>query len=222
MPAGFTGTYGENSMHRSSPSVAAAVVLAATLVACGSSNGNDAKAAPTKGSGSSDTATPGGGQTSEATPTGTQPTGAKLGDTLSLEGRPGLGTTGNVTADITLRQYEDHAKPTLQIFQAGPGKRLVAAKFTIVSTGNATYGDTGNMGAKVIDSTGKVYAAKPGTPTVGESFDLVLNLQPGEKATGWVIFDVPQSAKITAVEYEMDAAGLGLNLDERAGKWMLG
>ncbi|MFI0901440.1 DUF4352 domain-containing protein [Streptomyces sp. NPDC020983] len=209
-------------MHRSIASAASAVVLAAALVACGGSDGDNAKASPTKGTGSSSSAQPGGGQTQE--PPASTPDSAGLGDTLSLEGRPGLGSssTGTVTADITLDQYEDHAQPKFQSFEAGPGKRLVAAKFTIVSTGDSTYGDTGNMGAKVVDSTGSVYAAKPGIPTVGDSLDLVLSLRPGEEVTGWVIFDVPQSAKITAVEYEMNAAGLGLDLDERAGKWTLG
>jgi hypothetical protein len=208
-------------MHRSIASAAAAVVLAAALVACGGSDGDDAKAPPTKGAGSSDTATPGGEHTSEATPS-SKPTGAKLGDTLSLEGKPDLGYTGTVTADITLNQYEDHAKPALEPFAAGPGHRLVAAKFTIASTGDTAYVDTGNMGAKVVDSIGRVYAAKPGYPTLGDSFDLTMTVRPGEKSTGWVIFDVLESAKITAVEYEMDSAGLGLNLDERAGKWTLG
>ncbi|MFD3475810.1 hypothetical protein [Streptomyces sp. NPDC058695] len=78
-------------MHRSIASAAAAVVLAAALVACGSSDADNAKAAPTNGAGSSGTVKPGGEQTSEATLTSTQQAGAQLGDTLSLEGRPGLG-----------------------------------------------------------------------------------------------------------------------------------
>ncbi|MCX4672494.1 DUF4352 domain-containing protein [Streptomyces sp. NBC_01381] len=113
-----------------------------------------------------------------------------------------------------MNQYEDHAKPSLDAFQAAQGHRLVAAKFTILSTGDAAYGDTGNMGSKLVDSTGTVYAAKPGSPTIGDSFDLTLNLPPGEKATRSVIFDVPESAKITAVQYEMNAAGFGLQLDQ--------
>ncbi|MFE0132780.1 hypothetical protein ACFWY6_14600 [Streptomyces sp. NPDC059037] len=72
------------------------------------------------------------------------------------------------------------------------------------------------MGSKLVDSTGTVYAAKPGSPTIGDSFDLTLNLPPGEKATRSVIFDVPESAKITAVQYEMNTAGLRLELDQRA------
>lgn len=209
-------------MHRSIASAAATVVLAAALVACGGSGGDDAKSGRTKApAGSGETAMPGGDRTPEAAPSSRQSGGAKLGDTLSLEGRANLGSSGNVTADITLNQYEDHAKPALEAFHAEVGHRLVAANFTMVSTGDATYGDTGNMGAKVVDSTGKVYAAKPGYPTLGDDLGLVLNLEPGEKLTGWVIFDVPGSAKITAVEYEMNAAGLGLNLDERAGKWTL-
>ncbi|MFD5121338.1 hypothetical protein [Streptomyces sp. NPDC058385] len=77
---------------------------------------------------------------------------------------PGLSSGGTVTADVTLDQYEDHAKPSLDAFQAAPGRRLVAAKFTILSTGDAAYGDTGNMGAKLVDwCTPPSPAAPPST-----------------------------------------------------------
>ncbi|WP_432171824.1 hypothetical protein [Streptomyces sp. 1222.5] len=50
-----------------------------------------------------------------------------------------------------------------------------------------------------------MYAGKPGDPTAGESLALTLNLRPGTKATGWVIFNVPEDVKITAVTYQMDS-----------------
>ncbi|MET7516530.1 hypothetical protein ABZS88_24175 [Streptomyces sp. NPDC005480] len=41
----------------------------------------------------------------------------------------------------------------------GPdGQRLVAAEFTILSTGGAAYDDPGNLGAKVIDEPPEVTA----------------------------------------------------------------
>jgi hypothetical protein len=89
--------------------------------------------------------------------------------TPSLEGAPGLGTSGHVQSDVTLTKYEDHAKPSLEVFAAPDGQRLVPAEFTILSTGDATYDDPSNLGPKVIDSTGNAYPGKPGSPTVGES-----------------------------------------------------
>jgi hypothetical protein len=195
-------------MHRSIAAAAAVVTLTATLVACGGSDGGGDNAEPTKNTSSSGSAEPG----------GAQPVG-KLGDTLTLEGLPGnLDTTGTVQADFTLKKYEDHAQAAVDYFKAPPGKRLVAAEFTIVGTGTGTYHDAGYNGAKVIDSTGQGYVGKPGTPTVGESLDLSIILEPGERITGWVMFEVPEDAKITAVTYQMDATGLD---EERTGKWNL-
>lgn len=64
-----------------------------------------------------------------------------------------------------------------------------------------------------------MYPGKPGIPTVGDSVDLTVILQPGEKATGWVIFNVPQDAKITTVTYRMDS--LLQTHGEHTGRWTL-
>lgn len=207
-------------MRRSIACAAAAVVLAATLVACGGSSGNSVKAGPTNSSESSGSPTTDNERTPDTSPSSTQPKVAKLGDTLSLVGEAGLGYTGTVTADVTLNKYEDHAEPSVGFFKAPAGQRLVAAQFTIVSTGQALYDDIRELAPKVIDSTGEVHVAKPGSPTVGASFDLSAGLQPGEKTTGWVIFNVPEDAKITGVTYQMDSI-LQKGKDETVGKWTL-
>ncbi|MGW7693541.1 DUF4352 domain-containing protein [Streptomyces asiaticus] len=207
-------------MHRAIAAAAAVVTLTATLVACGGSDGDGDKAGPTKNTGSSSAAEPGGGQTPDAVASSAGPPVGKLGDTLSLEGLANnLDTKGTVRGDITLKKYVDRAQAAVDYFKAPAGKRLVATEFTIVSTGTGTMHDSGYSGAKVVDSTGQGYIGKPGSPTVGESLDLSLILQPGERAGGWVIFEVPENAKITAVTYQIDATGLD---EERVGKWNLG
>lgn len=145
-----------------------------------------------------------GEQTPDATPSSTAPPGANLGDTLSLFGAGGLGSSGSVEADVTLLKYNDHAKPSLGAFDAPPGKRLVAAEFSILNTGQGTYDDPGNMGTRVVDSNGAVYTAVPGIPTDGDSLPLTIILTPGKKVTGWVILNVPEDAKIVAVTCTMD------------------
>ncbi|WP_031525122.1 hypothetical protein [Streptomyces sp. NRRL F-5123] len=189
--------------NRTIASAAAAVVLSAALVACGGSDGDGGdKAAPsTTSAGTSTAATSGGEQTPDATPSSTAPPGANVGDTLSLIGAEGLGTSG---ADVTLLKYNDHAKPSLGAFAAPPGYRLVAAEFSILNTGQVTYDDPGNMGTRVVDSNGKMYTAVPGIPTDGDSLPLTIILTPGNKVTGWVVLNVPEDAKIVAVTYQMD------------------
>ena len=218
-------------MHRSIASAAAAVVLAATLVACGGSGGGNADASHSKSPGSGFGLNPGAEQPTDDTssdlpvpdPTTTRPTVGKLGDTLTLEGSPGT-SVGTVLVDITLNKYEDHAQPAIGYSDAPDGQRLVAAQFTITGKGDTPYSDsTGYVGARVVDDQGQVHNSKPGTPTAGSSFPLILSVQPGEKATGWVIFNVPKDARITGVRWVMDpiAEGFGDSKPEGTGRWSL-
>jgi hypothetical protein len=207
--------------NRAIASAAAGLVLSAALVACGGSGGGFDKAAPpTEGNWTQ----PGTAATSEEEPTpqataSTTPPGANVGDVLSLIGANGFGGPESDEADVTLLKYNDHAQPTLDIFAAPPGQRLVAAQFTILSTGQAGYDDPGTLGPKAVDSEGNSYAAKPGISTDGESFPININLPPGEKLTAWALINVPQDAKIVAVTYQMDA--LLQEKGEHVARWNL-
>ncbi|MER7200682.1 MULTISPECIES: hypothetical protein [unclassified Streptomyces] len=71
---------------------------------------------------------------------------------------------GHVQADVTLTKYEDNTEPSRDIFAAPDGQRLVAAEFTILSTGDATYDDPGNPGGEGhrLDREGvRLYARRP-------------------------------------------------------------
>ncbi|MFG2662439.1 hypothetical protein [Streptomyces sp. NPDC048425] len=206
-------------MRRSIAAAAAVVTLAATLVACGGSDGGSDNAGPTKDAGSSSTARPAGEQSPDATAGGSQAPAGKLGDTLKLVGMEGsLNGTGTIEADFTLEKFEDHAKSAIGVLEPAAGNRLVAAKFTIVETGTGTYSDTGYAGANVFDANGQGYQGKPGTPTIGKSLGTQVIVAPGERVSGWVVFEVPEDAEITAVTYLMEAVGPD---PERTGKWTL-
>ncbi|MFD8381316.1 hypothetical protein ACFV2X_22660 [Streptomyces sp. NPDC059679] len=210
-------------MRRSIAAAAAVVTLTATLVACGGSDGGSDKAGPTgptgptKGVGSSSTAQPAG----EQSPGGsTQAPVGKLGDTLKLVGMEGsLNGTGTLEADFTLEKFENHAKSSIGALEPAAANRLVAAKFTIVETGTGTYQDSGYAEAMVYDANGQGYQGKPGTPTVGKSLGgLQLIVKPGQRVSGWIVFEVPKDAKITSVTYLMEKVGPD---PERTGKWTL-
>ncbi|MEU0810668.1 DUF4352 domain-containing protein [Streptomyces sp. NPDC005970] len=205
-------------MHRSIAAAAAVVALTAALTACGGSDGDGDKAGSTKGTHSSAAAEPGGEKSPEAAPSQASSTAGKLGDTLSLVGIVGLGETIAPTADITLNKFVDNAKSQGAYFEAADGNRLVAAEFTIVNTGKATYSDAPYTPPTVVDTAGTAHNGKPGDPTVGESLSITMALSQGERATGWVIFEVPKSAKITSVTWQMDRTGLD---PARVGTWTL-
>ncbi|MFB8087466.1 hypothetical protein [Streptomyces sp. NPDC055992] len=210
-------------MRRSIAAAAAVVTLTATLVACGGSDGAGDKAGlapPTKGTGSSSTAQPAGEQSSGATADSPPALAGKLGDTLKLVGMPGsLNGTGTIEADFTLQKFENHAKSAIGVLEPAAGNRLVAAEFTILETGTGTYQGTGYAEAMVYDANGQGYQGKPGTPTVGESLGgLQLIVKPGQRVSGWIVFEVPEDAKITSVTYLMEKVGPD---PERTGKWTL-
>ncbi|MDT0547631.1 DUF4352 domain-containing protein [Streptomyces lonegramiae] len=210
-------------MRRSIAAAAAVVTLTATLVACEGSNGGSDKAGPTgptKGADSSSTTQPAGKQSPGATAGSTQAPVGKLGDTLKLVGMEGsLNGTGTIEADFTLENLENHAKSAIGALEPAAGNRLVAAKFTIVETGTGTYQDSGYAEAMVYDANGQGYQGKPGTPTVGKSLGgLQLIVKPGQRVSGWIVFEVPKDAKITSVTYVMEKVGPD---PERTGKWTL-
>lgn len=206
-------------MHRSIAAAAAVVALTAALTACNGSDGDGDKAGTTKkGTHSSAAAEPGGETSPEAAPSTASSTVGKLGDTLSLVGIVGLGETIAPTADVTLNKFVDDAKAQGPYFDPRNGNRLVAAEFTIVNTGKVTYSDAPYTAPTVVDTAGTAHNGKPGDPTVGESLSITMTLSPGERATGWVIFDVPKNAKIASVTWQMDRTGLDAS---RIGTWTL-
>ncbi|ADI11922.1 hypothetical protein SBI_08804 [Streptomyces bingchenggensis BCW-1] len=205
-------------MHRSIAAAAAVVALTATLTACGGSDGDGDKAGSTKDTRSSGAVEPGGETSPEAAPSSASSTSGKLGDTLSLEGIVGLGESSPHRADITLKKFVDNAKASVGYFEAADGNRLVTVQFTIVNTGETTYSDSGFAESQVVDTAGKTYQGKAGSPTVGDSMTNMLNLVPGKQITGWVLYEVPKDAKISAVTYQMDAMGTN---PERTGRWTL-
>ncbi|MDW6058278.1 hypothetical protein SAZ11_09375 [Streptomyces sp. FXJ1.4098] len=205
-------------MHRSIAAAAAVVALTAALTACNGSDGDGDKAGTTKkGTHSSGAVEPGGEKSPEAAPSGASSTGAKLGDTLSLTGIVGLGETTAPTADVTLNKFVDNAKaqgPTSTPRRKPPGRSGVHDR-------EHRHGHLQRppyTPPTVVDTAGTAHNGKPGDPTVGESLSITMTLSPGERATGWVIFDVPKSAKIASVTWQMDRTGLDT---ERIGTWTL-
>lgn len=207
-------------MHRSIVAAAAVVALTAALTACNGSDGDGDKAGTTQGTHSSGAAEPGGGKSPEAAPSSAGSTGAKLGDTLSLVGIVGLGQSTAPTADVTLNKFVDNAKPTLDAFAPAEGNRLVAAEFTVVNTGTTAYGDDPYRPPTVIDAAGGEHHGKPGDSDAGKAMGngIIMNVSPGQRATGWVIFDVPKGVKVTTVTWQMDRTGPDA---ARTGKWTL-
>ncbi|WP_330330914.1 DUF4352 domain-containing protein [Streptomyces sp. NBC_00536] len=120
---------------------------------------------------------------------------ARVGDPLRVRGRQ----VGRHLQAV-LGSYVDPAISVDPAFAPAGGKRWVGAGMSFVNVGGATYGALGRMWA--YDSAGQRYpAVKTGELTTGKPlvFD---SLSVGDRAEGWVVFEIPENARIVRLQYQ--------------------
>ncbi|MEU2449931.1 hypothetical protein [Streptomyces sp. NPDC012765] len=101
---------------------------------------------------------------------------------------------------VELGAFVDPAISVEKNFAPPAGKRWVAASMSFVNVGGASYGALGRMWAH--DSAGQRHpVVKTGELTTGKPivFD---SLEVGERAEGWVVFEIPESARIVRLQYQ--------------------
>ncbi|MFE5805397.1 hypothetical protein [Streptomyces sp. NPDC056491] len=120
---------------------------------------------------------------------------AHVGDPVRVHGRQ-VGRH----LQVDLGAFVDPAVSVEKNFVPPAGKRWVAASMSFVNVGGASYGALGRMWAH--DSAGQRHpVVKTGELTTGKPivFD---SLEVGERAEGWVVFEIPESARIVRLEYQ--------------------
>lgn len=143
-----------------------------------------------------------------ATPATPAATG-KLGDTLTLNGiDPGS------KAAITALKVVDPTTSTDGISTPAAGTRYVAVQFQIQNTGTVPYNDAPDNGANVTDVSGHQFGySTVYSVSAGPEFPATVTLAPGQKALGYIVFEVPTGSNVAAVAFAMDS-GYG-----DSGKW---
>ncbi|GAB2793914.1 hypothetical protein GCM10027073_27800 [Streptomyces chlorus] len=136
---------------------------------------------------------------------------AKVGDTLTLEG-----FEEGSKLDVTVVKVADPAKSADEFMEPASGKRFVGVQFQLVNTGKAAYSDSPSNGAQVADSEGQQFDATFGDITAGPSMASGLKLKPGAKGLGWIVFEVPEAAKVDTVQFTMDSG-----FADKTGEWKL-
>ncbi|MBW5485540.1 DUF4352 domain-containing protein, partial [Streptomyces bambusae] len=120
---------------------------------------------------------------------------ARVGEPVRVHGRQvGRHLQAVLTAyvDPAVSLDKDYAPPA--------GKRWVGAGMSFVNVGGATYGELGRMWA--LDSAGQRYpSVATGELTTGKPlvFD---SLSVGDRAEGWVVFEIPENARIVRLQYQ--------------------
>ncbi|MCX4778937.1 DUF4352 domain-containing protein [Streptomyces sp. NBC_01264] len=120
---------------------------------------------------------------------------AHVGDSVRVRGRE-VGRH----LQVVLGAYVDPAVSVEKNFAPAAGKRWVAASMSFVNVGGASYGALGRMWA--LDGAGQRHPVVPtGELTTGKPlvFD---SLSVGERAEGWVVFEIPETARIVRLQYQ--------------------
>lgn len=138
-----------------------------------------------------------------------KPETAAVGDTLTL-----TGMEDGEQLDVTLKQWLPTAKPATEFDIPQDGKRWAAAQFELVNTGSKVYADSPSNGAKAADSKGQRFDAWFGEISAGPAMSSDVSLPKGEKALGWIVFEVPKDSKVVSVQF-----GMNSGFAEQTGQW---
>ena len=128
--------------------------------------------------------------------------------------------TGNDSGErmsVTVTKVISDAQPGDEFSSPPSGDRLYAVQFRLRDTGSAAYSDAPSNGAAVVDSAGQSYQSALDTASGCQSFPGSENIAPGASGLGCVVFEVPESAKIVAVQFTLDS-GMG----PQTGQWNVG
>ncbi|WP_310964552.1 DUF4352 domain-containing protein [Nocardioides terrisoli] len=126
---------------------------------------------------------------------------ARVGQPVTVKGNDD-GSKLQVTAKrVTNTSSSD------QFVKPDKGKRLVAVQFVLKNTGTAAYDDAPSNGAKVVDKAGQQYEADAFFDQVaaGQQLPTSVKLAPGNRALGYLVFQVPVRARIAQVQFSMDS-----------------
>lgn len=191
-------------MHAHARLAAVTTIAAIALTAC--SAGSTVTDTPKAKTSSSKEAAP--DTPAEETPAA--PKVAKVGDTIAL-----TGTEDGSKLDVTVVKVADPAKSSIEGFTPEDGARWIGVQFRLVNTGTIAYGDSPSNGAQIADAQGQQFTSTFADITAGPSMASV-NLKPGAKALGWIVFELPKASKADIVQFGMDSG-----FAEQTGEWKL-
>jgi hypothetical protein len=134
---------------------------------------------------------------------------AAVGDTLTLKG-----IEDGEQLDVTLKKWLPNATPANEFDSPQDGKRWAAAQFELVNTGSKVYADSPSNGAKAADSQGQRFDSWFGEISAGPGMPSDVSLPKGEKALGWIVFEVPKDSKIVSVQFAMNSG-----FSDQTGQW---
>lgn len=184
----------------------AAIAMGAAIAVTGCSAGSTVTDTPKAPADTSKSATK---APVEKTPAA--PKAAKVGDTITLKG-----AEDGSKLDVTVVKVADPAKPADEFSAPEDGNRWIGVQFQLVNTGTIAYGDSPGNGTQIADVQGQQFTSTFADVSAGPSMASSVNLKPGAKALGWVVFEVPKASKADVVQFTMDSG-----FADQTGEWKL-
>lgn len=202
-------------MRRAAAAAALVVSLGLAVSACGgggksvNSTPDSTTAAPAATSSTPDakaTAT----ATASATPTKAAP--AAIGQTITLHGQD-----PSTKLAVTMVKWVDPAKGADEYTVPDSGKRFVAVQVSILNTGTGVYDDSPTNGLQIADAQSQRFDPDYDEVSAGPSMATEIKLSPGDKALGYVSFQVPRTSKVTTIQFTADSG-----FADETGQWTVG
>jgi hypothetical protein len=117
---------------------------------------------------------------------------------------------------VTAVAVFSHPKAASYLDAADKGDRLYAVQFRLHNTGSTAYSDAPMLDATVVNAAGKSYKSTFADVAGCASFPASVNIAAGQSSLGCAVFEVPKNARITSVQFTLDA-GLG----PQTGQWKI-
>ncbi|WP_051367637.1 DUF4352 domain-containing protein [Hamadaea tsunoensis] len=136
---------------------------------------------------------------------------------------PGLGDaitlTGDVEGDVVTVTPLKVANPAAAADDfSGPdaGHKLVGVQFRLQNAGTVTYSDSPDNCATLVDTDGQRFHPTIADIAAGPTFPGSVTMSPGGSALGWIVFEVPSSARPASVQFTPDSG-----FADDTGEWTL-
>lgn len=129
-----------------------------------------------------------------------KPKAAQVGDAITI-----TGMEDGEKLSVKVRKWVDPAQPGDEFSAPETGNRWVAAQFELTNTGTKVYADSPGNGAQVADSEGQRFQSTFADVSAGPSMTSDAQVPAGEKALGYIVFEVPKASKVVSVQFAMNS-----------------
>ncbi|MFD8141761.1 hypothetical protein [Streptomyces sp. NPDC059708] len=205
-------------MHAPRRVIPTVFALLTVMAGCSSTGSGAPRAVPSAPARPCQSASPGAGPAKSDVPEPSLPAAEQvttLGNALAIKGEaPGEQVT------VTFLEVVDPACGVGGDSRLDSGMKYVGLKLRLVNSGQTQYEDAPGNCAWGWTDTGRqvgsyVFPTISAGPAIAPNGDL--RLAPGQSATGYVVMEIPENARLTRIEFTPDS-----KFSDATGEWKLG